>query len=40
MLPQRKIHICLPFTDEVINIVIKHEVYILLNGFLDTIIFP
>jgi hypothetical protein len=30
----------LPLTDEVINIVAKHEVYTFLDGFLDTIKFP
>jgi hypothetical protein len=30
----------LPFTDEVINIVAGHEVYTLLDGFLNTIKFP
>jgi hypothetical protein len=30
----------LPFTNEVINIVARHEVYTFLNGFLDTIKFP
>ncbi len=28
------------FTNEVINIVIRHEVYTFLDGFLDTITFP
>jgi hypothetical protein len=30
----------LPFTNEVINIVARHEVYTFLDGFLDTIKFP
>jgi hypothetical protein len=30
----------LPFTNEVINIVAGHEVYLFLDGFLDTIKFP
>ncbi len=30
----------LPFTNEVINIVARHEVYTFLDGFLDTIRFP
>jgi hypothetical protein len=30
----------LPFTDEVINTIVGHEVYTFLDGFLDTIKFP